>query len=62
MNTTTNRRGLLQSVATGLALNLFRSEEAAAQTGDPAPILRRGDRIDVAGRESQIIEDAFRFG
>lgn len=62
MNRTTNRRGLLQSVATGLALNLSSAAEASAQTADSQPILRSGDRVDVAGREAKIIETAFRLG
>lgn len=62
MTPETNRRELLQSAAAGLALTLFQSDEAAAQTVDPEPLLRRGDRIDVAGREAQIIDNAFRLG
>ncbi len=62
MTPKTNRRDLFQSVATGLALTLFQSDEAAAQSVEPEPVLRRGDRIDVAGREAPIIEDAYRFG
>jgi hypothetical protein len=62
MTRETNRRGLFQSVATGLALTLFRSDEAAAQPVEVGPVLRRGDRIDVAGREAQIIKDAYRLG
>jgi len=59
MTPKTNRRDLFQSVATGLALTLFQSDEAAAQSVEPEPVLRRGDRIDVAGREAPIIEDAY---
>ena len=62
MKETTNRRELFQSLAAGLTLTLISSKETAAQMGDPESVLRRGDRIDVAGRENQIIEDAFRLG
>jgi len=62
MNLTTNRRELLQSATAGLALTLLRSDATAAETDGREPILRRGDRFDVGGREAQIIEDAFRLG
>jgi hypothetical protein len=62
MNPTANRRELFQSVTPVLALTLIPSDTAANAADDPEPPLGRGDRVDVAGRELQIIEDAYRLG
>jgi len=52
----------LQSLAAGLACGVIRSDEATAQAGDPEPPIRRGDRLDVAGREAQLLQEAYRLG
>lgn len=66
MNFIANRRELFHSVTAGLAWTLVPSEGAAAATTaaatDPEPLLRRGERVDVAGREAQIIQDAYQLG
>lgn len=49
-------------MAAGWAFSLVGSGEAAAESDGSEPLLRRGDKIDVAGREAQILEDAFRLG
>lgn len=58
----TTRRRVLQCAAAGMALSLLPPDEAGAQPAEGAAILSRGQRIDVAGREAQILEDAFRLG
>lgn len=62
MTATTNRRTVLQSLAAGLTCSWIRPDEASAQDARPEPPLHRGDRVDVAGREAQLLEDAYRLG
>ncbi len=62
MRTPTNRRTLFQSLAAGAALSWLPSAKPAIRPSGPAPLLQRGDRIDVAGRAAQIVDDAYRLG
>jgi len=62
MNPTTNRRVLCQSLAAGAALALSPSHRMANPALEPAPLLQRGDRLDVAGQETHIVDKAYRLG
>jgi hypothetical protein len=62
MKPTTNRRELLRTMTAGLAYGLLQADAGGAEATGSDPLLRRGDKLDVAGREAQILEDAFRLG
>jgi len=62
MDRTTNRRELIECAIAGVALALWAPEKTSGEDCEPRPLLRRGDRIDVAGREGQILERAYCLG
>lgn len=62
MSKTSNRREWMGRAAAGAAAAFCAPGTAAAQDSGPRPMLRRGDRIDLAGGEEQVLQTAYRFG
>jgi C_GCAxxG_C_C family probable redox protein len=56
------RREVTRWLLAGFGLAVAAPAEASGPHSEPGPMLRRGDRIDLAGREAAILEAAYQLG